>query len=75
MSYSLVAEITEDDASSAYGNIGDTNMDRKQKRDAKNARHRRNERRREVLRILRRAPAMTRLLGAAEDIARQIRSW
>ena len=59
------------DSGSAIGDV----MDRKLKRDAKNARHRRNERRREVLRILRMAPALTRLLGAAEDIARQIRGW
>jgi hypothetical protein len=37
-------------------------IDRKAKRDAKNLRHRRNERRREFIRILRRSPASSRLL-------------
>ena len=38
-------------------------MDRKQKRDAKNRRHRRNERRRELMRILKQSPELCRWLG------------
>ncbi len=38
-------------------------MDRKQKRDAKNRRHRRNERRRELMRILKQSPELCRWMG------------
>ena len=50
-------------------------MNRKQKRDAKNARHRRNERRREVLKILKRSPDLWRAMGEVADIANQLRNW
>jgi hypothetical protein len=50
-------------------------LNRKQKRDAKNARHRRNERRREVLKILKRSPELWKAIGEAAEIAKQIRAW
>jgi len=49
-------------------------MNRKQKRDAKNARHRRNEKRREVLRILRQSPDLWKALGDAVDLIREVRA-
>jgi hypothetical protein len=50
-------------------------MTRKEKRDAKNARHRRNERRREVLRILKRSPDLWKALADAADLIREVRAW
>jgi hypothetical protein len=50
-------------------------IDRKQKRDAKNRRHRRNERRREVLKILRRSPDLWKALADAADLIREVRAW
>lgn len=49
--------------------------DRKQRRDTKNARHRRNERRREVLKILKRSPHLWRAIGTAEHLIECIRGW
>jgi hypothetical protein len=50
-------------------------MTRKEKRDAKNARHRKNERRREVLKILRRSPDLWKALADAADLMREVRAW
>jgi len=48
-------------------------MDRKAKRDAKNRRHRRNERRREFLRMLKHSPELCRFLG--DGLERTIKLW
>lgn len=45
-------------------------LTKKQKRDAKNRRHRRNERRREFLRILKQSPDLCRWLGDRLDAAK-----
>ena len=50
-------------------------MTRKEKRDAKNARHRNNERRREFLKTLRRSPDLCKALADAADLIRKVRSW
>jgi len=51
------------------------NEDKKRRRDAKNAKHRRNERRREVLKILKRSPHLWRAIGESQHLIECIRSW
>jgi hypothetical protein len=48
-------------------------LSRKEKRDLKNANHRRNERRREVLKILKTCPSLWKQIGDAKDLADWIR--
>ena len=51
-------------------------MDRKQKRDAKNRRHRRNERRRELARLLKQSPELCRWLGdRLDETKKQWETW
>jgi hypothetical protein len=51
-------------------------MDRKQKRDAKNRRHRRNERRREIARLLKQSPELCRWLGdRLDETKKQWEKW
>jgi len=47
-------------------------MNRKQKRDAKNARHKRNERRREFIRLLKNCPRLFELMS---DIEASRKMW
>lgn len=50
-------------------------LTRKQKRDAKNARHRRNERRREFIRLLKRSPLFLERLMAGMNEMDALRNW